>query len=264
MTANTTHAQTGSIARNNYARSNRVLAGLIVLASLLAALASYLPQGDAVDMTGYTMPAPQYILAIVNGLTVLLIYGALGALGLFLSRKLGLPDICDPAVTNRQRFFIPALAGAAVGIAFIILDLAFAPVNGVGKLIHPPFSTSLVASLLAGINEELLFRLFFVSFWTWIITRLVLRGRGQVIVYWVVAFISALAFSASHLPALMVITGASSLAEISPIVIVEGLLLNGGLSLVAAYFFKRSGYLAAAGVHFWADIVWHVIWGLFV
>ena len=39
-------------------------------------------------------------------------------------------------------------------------------------------------------------------------------------------------------------------------------LLNGTLSLVAAYFFRRSGYLAAATVHTAADFVWHVLWGL--
>jgi hypothetical protein len=51
--------------------------------------------------------------------------------------------------------------------------------------------------------------------------------------------------------------------QFSPALIVEVFLLNGTLSLVAAYFFKKSGYLAAAGVHFWADMVWHVVWGVF-
>jgi hypothetical protein len=42
----------------------------------------------------------------------------------------------------------------------------------------------------------------------------------------------------------------------------EILLLNGLLSLVAAYYFRESGFLAAVGVHFWTDMVWHVLFGL--
>ena len=38
--------------------------------------------------------------------------------------------------------------------------------------------------------------------------------------------------------------------------------VNQTLSLVAAYFLRRSGYLAAVTVHTSADTVWHVIWGL--
>jgi hypothetical protein len=45
--------------------------------------------------------------------------------------------------------------------------------------------------------------------------------------------------------------------------LVEMILLNGILSLIAAYYFKKSGFLAPVGIHFWADIVWHVIWGLY-
>jgi hypothetical protein len=24
---------------------------------------------------------------------------------------------------------------------------------------------------------------------------------------------------------------------------------------------KRAGFLGAVGVHFWTDVVWHVVWG---
>ena len=51
-------------------------------------------------------------------------------------------------------------------------------------------------------------------------------------------------------------------AAIPTAVFIEIFLLNGLLSMVAAFFLQRAGFLAAATVHASADIVWHVIWGL--
>jgi hypothetical protein len=141
--------------------------------------------------------------------------------------------------------------------------LLFSRYNGIGRLIHPPFPTSLVASVSAGIGEEMLFRLFFISFWTWLIGKLILRGRGQTIVFWVVAVLAAFAFAASHLPTLMIIAGASDPSQLPPVLLAEILLINVPIGLCAAYFFKKYGFLAPVGIHFWVDVVWHVLWGLF-
>jgi len=47
--------------------------------------------------------------------------------------------------------------------------------HSLGNIPHPPFPTSLVASAIAGIGEEIIFRLFFISFWVMSITRLLLQ-----------------------------------------------------------------------------------------
>lgn len=263
-----TSVQTQTTAPVKFYRSlsNRVFFGLILLSSIVAVLAFFLPQGESVDLMrgAAPLPAQPWVVASVQGLMILVLYGGLGALGMFLSRRLGLPDLIDPSVSSRQRFLVPALVGAGLGLFLIAADLLFAPINGVGHLIHPPFPTSLVASFLAGINEEILFRLFFVNFWTWVVARLILRGRGQNVVFWVVAVLSALAFAAGHLPAAMLLTNTSSIEQLPALFVAELGLLNSAIGIAAAYFLKKSGYLAAAGVHFWADIIWHVIYGLFV
>ena len=69
-------------------------------------------------------------------------------------------------------------------------------------------------------------------------------------------------FAASHLPSLMIILGVNDPAQFSPILLLEVFLLNGLLSIFAAYYFRKYGFLAPVGIHFWADIVWHVLWGL--
>jgi len=39
-------------------------------------------------------------------------------------------------------------------------------------------------------------------------------------------------------------------------------LLNGEKKEVTIYYFRKFGFLAAVGIHFWADVIWHVIWGM--
>lgn len=234
------------------------LLGLLVLA---AALNAFLPQGEIGTLVPESQ-IPKWQLALGGAGITAVLYGLFGVLGLALSRSLGFPDLWAENVTNRQRFLIPASAGGLVGIALIAADLVFSRFNGLGRLMHPPFPTSFVASLSAGIGEEIMFRLFFISLWMWLVGKLLLRGRGLTVVYWVVGVLSAVAFSASHLPALMILTGASDPSQLSPVLIGQVFLLNGLISLVAAYYFKKYGFLAPVGVHFWADIVWHVVWGL--
>jgi hypothetical protein len=237
---------------------------LILLAILViaAALNSVLPQG-ALNATATESKMPMWQLALSGAGIVLVLYGLLGFLGLTLWRKLGFPEIWDESVSNSQRFVIPAIVGVGLGIILILCDLVFSRFNGIGRLIHPPFPTSFVASVSAGIGEEMIFRLFFISFWTWLVGKVILRGRGLTLVYWIFSVLSALAFGAGHLPSLMIILNVSDPSQFSPVLLAQIFLLNGLVSIFAAYHFKKFGFLAPVGIHFWTDIVWHMLWGLF-
>jgi membrane protease YdiL (CAAX protease family) len=127
---------------------------------------------------------------------------------------------------------------------------------------HPPVPMSIVESFSAGIGEEMMFRLFFIPFLVWLISCKVLKGGQERITYWNAAIFSAIFFAAGHLPAIMILLGVQTLSAIPPAIMAEVFLLNGALALVAAYFFRRSGYLAAVTLHTSTDIVWHVVWGL--
>ena len=56
--------------------------------------------------------------------------------------------------------------------------------------------------------------------------------------------------------------GLETVADIPVPLLAEIVLLNGMLSVLAAWSFRKYGFLAAIGIHFWTDVVWHVIWGL--
>ncbi|HEC78962.1 MAG TPA: CPBP family intramembrane metalloprotease [candidate division WOR-3 bacterium] len=236
---------------------------LIIAFTILAAINIFLPQGSFLPiLPEQELPAPKPVLALVNAVIMLVLYGGLGFLGLKLSQKLGFADIWDSKVSNKQRLLIPAFIGLGIGVFFIFADAILSQFHTLGPLPHPTFPTSLVASAVAGIGEELIFRLFFISFWVWLISYVILKKRWQNQIFWIVAIFSALAFAFGHIPSVMILFGLNTVNEIPFALMTEIILLNGVLSLFAAYYFRKFGFLAAVGIHFWVDIVWHVIWGM--
>ncbi|MFC1619182.1 type II CAAX prenyl endopeptidase Rce1 family protein [Candidatus Neomarinimicrobiota bacterium] len=240
--------------------SLKIYLGLVILLAILSAISIFLPAYQGLMPTG-ELPASKPVLALANAAMALFLYGGLGYLGYFLSRKLGFADIWDSDVTHRQRLLFPALIGVGLGVFFIVADTLFSRFHTLGALPHPAFPLSLLASATAGIGEEILFRLFFVSFWSWLIVRILLRNKGQEVVFWIIAVLSALAFAFGHLPAVMILYKFTSIGNIPAALLVEIILLNGVLSVFAASYLRKYGFLAAVGIHFWTDVVWHVIWG---
>jgi len=240
--------------------SIKIYIGLIVTLAILAAINVFLLQGAFLPTQ--TLPASKPVLALVNAAVMLILYGGLGFIGLKLSQNIGFADIWDIKVSNKQRFLIPALVGGGMGIFFILVDVIFCKFHTLGPIPHPPFPSSFVASATAGIGEEVIFRLFFISFWVWLISYIILKKRWQNKVFWVVTLFSALAFALGHFPSVMILFGLNTIQEIPFALISEIILLNGVISFFAAYYFRKYGFLAAVGIHFWTDIIWHVIWGI--
>ncbi len=89
-----------------------------------------------------------------------------------------------------------------------------------------------------------------------------LKKKLQTQIFWIVVIFSALAFAAGHIPSVMILFGLNTVNEIPLALMSEIILLNGVVSLFAAYYFRKFGFLAPVGIHFWTDIIWHVIWGV--
>lgn len=240
--------------------SIKIYISLIVTLAILAAINVFLPQGAFLPTQ--TLPASKPVLALVNAAIMLILYGGLGFIGLKLSQKIGFADIWDLKISNKQRFLIPALVGGSIGIFFILADVIFSKFHTLGPIPHPPFPSSFVASATAGIGEEVIFRLFFISFWVWFVSYIILKKRWQNQIFWIVTLFSALTFALGHFPSVMILFGLNTIQEIPFALISEIILLNGVISLFTAYYFRKFGFLAAVGIHFWTDVVWHVIWGM--
>ena len=241
--------------------SMRIYWAMILVLAVAAAALVFLLQEGAWQLPAAELPAPRPVLALLNFTVMLVVYGGLGFIGLRLSPSIGFAGIWDERVPRRLRFAIPALAGMALGVLFILADVIFSKLHALGPLPHPPFPASLIASITAGIGEEVLFRLFFVVFWVWLLSHVVLRKRKLNAVFGAVTAVSALVFTAGHVPAVMYSFGLEQVRDMPLALAAELLVLNGSLSVVAALFMRRWGILAAVGVHFWTDVVWHVLWG---
>ena len=219
------------------------------------------------ETAGTTMPdmgMPPYMVGLANVGIILVVYGLLGLAGYWFARKLGLPGIYSEDGNWRRWVLIPLGLGFLCGSAIIIVDLVFAPVNGFGHLPHPAFPLSIIASLSAGIGEEILFRGFVFGLWGFILNWVFKRFNGRTAALWIANVIAALGFAASHLGTVMVLTRATSPANLSPVLVVEIFLLNGIVGLIAGQRYMKDGLVAAAGIHFWTDVFWHVLWGMFI
>jgi membrane protease YdiL (CAAX protease family) len=235
---------------------------LIIVLAALGATNTFLPQGSLLPEQPLLVSKP--VMALLTAGMMLVVYGGLGFLGLRLSQKFSFPALWDPAVSNRQRFLIPAYVGLGTGAFCILADVFLQRLHTLGALPHPPFPTSIVTSAVAGIGEEVIFRLFFIPFLMWLISTLILKGKWQGKVFWGVTIFSALVFALGHLPLVMLAFRIESVNQVPAALMSEIILLNGIVSLLAAYYFRQYGFLAAVGIHFWTDIVWHVLWGLFL
>ncbi len=207
--------------------------------------------------------ASPVLLGLANAGIVLVAYGLLGLAGYWLARKLGLPGIWSPEGGARRWITIPMALGLVSGLILVVGDLLFAPINGFGRFVHPGFPASIFASLTAGIGEEILFRGLVFGLWATILSWLLRRIKGgRTVALWLANLVAALGFGAGHLGTVFLLTGASHIADVNPVLLVEVFLLNGIVGLLAGWRYMKDGLVAASGVHFWTDIVFHVLWGL--
>ncbi|MFO7814573.1 MAG: CPBP family intramembrane glutamic endopeptidase [Halanaerobiales bacterium] len=161
------------------------------------------------------------------------------------------------------------LMGLLFGLVIYATDLLFAP-------FLEEFSTSITASgyqfvwwksILAafygGIFEEILMRLFALTFYAWILTWIIAKFRKEEVkenktIIWVAIILSAVLFGISHLPAL------SALATLTPLLVFRTVLLNALPGIFFGWLYYRRGLENAMVSHFFADIAIHLILPLFL
>ena len=242
--------------------SLKIFFGLILFMALFAGISVFIPQELITQMPEYNLPAPKWVMALASVLTILIVYGGLGFIGLKLSPKIGFPDLWDKETSIKNKIIFPAIIGIILGIITIIGDIVFVKFFALQPLKHPTFPLSILISLNAGIGEEIIFRLFLISFGVWIISNKIFKLKHQDIIFWIVTIFASIAFALGHLPTVMALAGYKTLNEISALLIIEIILLNGIISAVCAVNFKKYGIISAMGIHFWIDIVFHVIYVL--
>jgi hypothetical protein len=130
-----------------------------------------------------------------EGLPALGFYTLLGLAAIWCMHRTGFPAAWDTRFPATQRLLFPTLIGAGIGLLAVGIDL----VTGTTKLLeaklgtafNPAFPGSVLVSASGAIKFELLFLLLPVPVLLWLVSSVVLRGRGQAPTFWVLAVLSS-------------------------------------------------------------------------
>ena len=186
---------------------------------------------------------------------VLLAMSGLGLIGVWLAAKTGFPDPLGPRISHVQRFGIPTLLGLAAGTLFLLTDVG----TGMSRLqveqLNVPatdiaFPASAFGYSVGTIHTEIIFRLFTIPVLLWLISTLLLRGRGQEATFWVLAILTSTIEPLTQLAGYRVL-------PLLPLLFV--LLQAFGMNVAQAAMFRQYGFLASITLRLAFYLIYHYV-----
>jgi membrane protease YdiL (CAAX protease family) len=184
--------------------------------------------------------------------------GLFALVGLRMGQRAGLDAPWLRALlTRRPRPIVPWARSLLVG--FLVGAVMAGILLLVDPYLPPPLHplpkigawNGLLASFYGGIGEEVLLRLFVMTLLVWLVARLRRRSPGAAL-YWSAVVVAALLFGAGHLPA------AAGFFPLTPVVVLDFVLVNALGGVVFGWLYWRHGLEAAMCAHFGADLALHV------
>lgn len=181
------------------------------------------------------------------------IIGLLGLVGVLLSERVGFPEAWDIRVSNRQRIAYPIAVGLALGVAMVALDYAtnftslLAAAHGVTQQ-YTGFIPMLLAFSVGSIIVEVIYRLFPIPLLLWLVSNLILRGRWQERIFWVLAILTS------------TLELNQDWGVLSGMVLLTHQVELFALNFAQVAFFRKDGFLAAILVRAAFYLVWHAIY----
>lgn len=145
---------------------------------------------------------------------------------------------------------ISILIGVTSAVSIYMLDSVFT-LLGVGITTHQryaPVWQKLLAAMYGGITEEIIMRLFLMTFFIWIGMKVLKQKNPSTIIILISIIFTAVIFGLGHLP----IT--ASVTQINTMVILRAVILNGITGIAFGLLFWKKGLESAMIAHFTADI----------
>jgi hypothetical protein len=183
--------------------------------------------------------------------------GAAGLVGVWFARRTGFSPAWTPKVGATRQVVVPALIGVGLAIVLIVFDLATGATRvinesrGVEQQFTDMRSMFLIFSTGA-IYVEPIYRLLLIPLPLWLVSKVLLRGRFQVPVFWTVALLASALEPLDQLAAPAAQLGVARLGFLAA----HGFALN----LVQAGFFRRYGFVASIAVREGFYFLWHVLY----
>lgn len=223
------------------------------------------------------LPVPLPLLITMQILQNAVMFGILTALGLFFANRIGLglpileARLRGEAVWDRVRavLLLSIIVGVVASLLIVALDVfVFQPalLRELGdsantlnlQSAQPPAWQGFLASFYGGISEEVLLRLFVMSFLAWLGSFIskTMEGKPTSAVFWTANILAAVLFGLGHLPA------TANLIPLTPLVVARAIILNGLAGVAFGWLYWKRGLESAMFAHFSADIVLHVLLAL--
>jgi membrane protease YdiL (CAAX protease family) len=252
----------------------------ILLVAAILATVMLLPyamevQSSAIDLTKLPIPLPVILMLQIVQNAILFAIAIFG--GLFFAGRVGLgTPILDAltrgeSVSDRVRAILPLSVILGVVTTLVVLGLEFfyfqpAMLKELGdtaaalnlQTSQPAAWKGFLASFYGGIAEEILLRLFVMSFFVWLGRFLSKTSDGKPTnaVFWIANILAAILFGLGHLPTVAL------LVPLTPLVIARTVVLNALIGIVCGWLYWKRGLESAMIAHFSADLVLHVLLAL--
>lgn len=233
-------------------------------------------QAEALKQAQLPMPLP--LLATIQIIEQVVMFGIAIAIGLFFANRIGLGmPILEARLKGestagkiRTILLVSIILGIVASLLIIALDIyVFQPAlkaelgNQASALASSSASTpaawkGFLASFYGGINEEILLRLCLMTFLAWLGHFLgkTTEGKPTILILWIANILAAIIFGLGHLPA------TSLLLPLTPLVILRAIILNGLAGIAFGYLYFTRGLESAMVSHFTGDLILHVLLAL--
>lgn len=238
----------------------------ILLAASLGSILAVTPYIFTIQAEALSnVPLPLPVLVLIQFVQSAVIFSVLIFIGLFLSKRVNfsLPLL---EKISKGKAFLPDLKellpstiswGIIAATLIVISDYLFRlfGVTVTMETISTPIWQRFLASFYGGITEEVLTRLFLMTLFVWIgykITKHTAKMHNAVVV-WISIILAAVIFGLGHLPV------TATLTEITPLVILRGILLNSIGGIIFGWLYWKKGLEAAMISHFTGDIMLLII-----
>jgi hypothetical protein len=208
-------------------------------------------------------------IAVEFSWSTIAVYAAIGLVGIWLSERTGFPDALDTRISNRQRLLFPVLIGIGFGVLEIGIDLVthgtkFIESQSGEASFNVYWPASLFVYTGGVVLVEAIYRLFAIPFFLFLISNVILRGRAQDRVFWVLAVVLSLLEPLTLSGAVLfakpgTITPGVILTIVLPTMVVTYL-----LNVAQAISFRRYGFLAAFSMRWGEYLMWHIVYGNFI
>jgi hypothetical protein len=211
-------------------------------------------QGDLLKQIGQ----PMWVIFITQFVQSGILFSIAIFFGLFFTKKIGfqLPLINAILEKGDYRKVIKDILGTSflwgvlTAVIIYILDTLFT-LGGTVISTHQnyaPVWQKLLAALYGGTTEEILLRLFLMTFFIWLSMKIFKHTELTKISIVISIFLAAIIFGLGHLPL------TASLTALTPLIIIRAIVLNGIGGIIFGWLFWKKGFESAMIAHFTTDI----------